>query len=104
MKASNLFVAFFTFLLLCCGNVALADDMTGGKNSTEMSDITVNINTADAKSLASKLDGIGMSRAKAIVAYREAHGRFYSAEELSAVRGIGMSTVDKNASKIVVND
>lgn len=37
-------------------------------------DPTVNINTADVATLAS-LDGIGESKARAIIEYREAHGR-----------------------------
>jgi competence protein ComEA len=53
--------------------------------------------------MAQNLVGVGLSRANAIVAYRENYGPFYSAEELSAVRGIGKSTVEKNADKIIVN-
>ncbi|MDG2070772.1 MAG: helix-hairpin-helix domain-containing protein [Pseudomonadales bacterium] len=64
--------------------------------------VTVNINEADAEKLAEVLDGIGLSRAEAIVQYRTEHGRFSSAEELSAVRGIGTATVAKNESKINV--
>jgi competence ComEA-like helix-hairpin-helix protein len=44
----------------------------------------------------------GLSRANAIVARRKNYGPLYSAEELSAVRGIGMTTIEKNAGKIVV--
>ena len=98
MKARNLFIAFFTFLAISLGNVAFADDISEGP----MPSITVNINADDAETLSSNLVGIGFSKAEAIVAYREAHGRFYSAEELSAVRGIGMKTVEKNSGKIVV--
>ncbi|HJP51720.1 MAG TPA: helix-hairpin-helix domain-containing protein [Pseudomonadales bacterium] len=100
MKARNLFVTFFTFLLLCWGNVVMADDIASDGNEGEL-EVTVNINTADAETLASVLDGVGLSRAHAIVTYREDHGLFYSAEELSAVRGIGITTVQKNVSKIV---
>ena len=62
----------------------------------------VNINQADAETLADVLVGVGMSKAQAIVAYREENGKFYSAEELTAVRGIGESTIAKNNTKIVV--
>ena len=41
---------------------------------------TVNINEADAKTIANQLLAIGLRRAKAIVEYREAYGPFYSAE------------------------
>ena len=62
----------------------------------------VNINTADAATLAAMLDGIGESRAKAIVDYRTANGPFKSADDLVAVKGIGKSVVDRNRTKIKV--
>lgn len=65
---------------------------------------TVNINTADADTLEQRLVGIGRNKALAIVAHREKFGRFYAAEELSAVRGIGPSTVAKNKTRIVVEE
>ena len=99
MKASKLLVSFLTVLCFCWGSVALANTPTAEQIEAE---ITVNINEADAETLVEVLDGVGMSRAKAIVQYREGNGRFYSAEELSAVRGIGMATVTKNESKIKV--
>ena len=62
----------------------------------------VNINTADAESLASELNGIGESKAIAIVEYRQKNGPFKSAEDLALVKGIGEGTVDKNRENIVV--
>lgn len=62
----------------------------------------VNINVADAATLQRVLVGIGRSRAEAIVAYREANGKFYSADELTAVKGIGASIVRRNRDRIVV--
>ncbi|WOJ94864.1 ComEA family DNA-binding protein [Congregibacter variabilis] len=59
---------------------------------------TVNINTASAGDLASKLNGIGGSKAQAIVRYREQFGPFESVDELSEVAGIGASTVERNRS------
>jgi competence protein ComEA len=100
MKAQNLFFAFIAMLVLSISNAAFADDMA---TDTEDMIVTVNINTATAETMAQNLVGVGLSRANAIVAYRENYGPFYSAEELSAVRGIGKSTVEKNADKIIVN-
>ena len=100
MIARNLFVSFMAVLVLCWGNVLLADD---DGLPVVMEEVTVNINQADAETLASVLSGVGISRAEAIVSYREKNGKFYSAEELSSVRGIGMSTVAKNEGRIVVN-
>lgn len=61
---------------------------------------TVNINTASAEEIASKLKGIGLKKAQAIVAYREANGQFTSKEGLTAVKGIGDSTLMQNSELI----
>lgn len=63
---------------------------------------TLDINTASADQLSSVMVGIGPAKAKAIVDYRESNGPFGSIDELSAVKGIGASTVDKNRELISV--
>jgi competence protein ComEA len=63
----------------------------------------VDINTADAETISAELNGIGLSKAKAIVEYRKKHGPFRSAEDLSLVKGIGERTVEKNLSDIKVS-
>ena len=60
----------------------------------------ININTATAEELASELKGVGLNKAKAIVAYREHYGLFSSPDELSSVKGIGLRTVDLNRESI----
>lgn len=60
----------------------------------------INVNTADAKSIATTLDGVGMAKAKAIVEYRNQHGKFSSLEELQQVKGIGAKTLDRNRDRI----
>ena len=62
----------------------------------------VNINTADAQTLAATLKGVGEVRAMEIVRYREAYGPFASAEELTEVKGIGKSTLDMNREVITL--
>ncbi len=62
----------------------------------------VNINSGDAATIAEVLDGVGMAKAKAIVAYREANGPFEDASELIKVRGIGERTVSVNMERIEV--
>ena len=62
----------------------------------------VNINTADAQTLAAKLKGVGETRAAEIVRYREAYGPFSSADELVEVKGIGNSTLDMNREVITL--
>lgn len=62
----------------------------------------VDINSADAKTLAEGLTGVGMSKAEAIVAYRTEHGPFANASELAQVKGIGDKLVERNRDNIVV--
>lgn len=62
----------------------------------------VDINTADATELAEVLNGVGLSKAEAIVAHREQHGPFKSADQLAEVKGIGLRTVDKNRERIEI--
>jgi competence protein ComEA len=60
----------------------------------------VNINTADAASIAKALDGVGPAKAKAIVSYREKNGPFKSADQLAMVEGITQNLIDKNRADI----
>ena len=62
----------------------------------------VNINTASASEIAEALNGIGLSKAQAIVDYREAYGSFSRADEIIFVRGIGQATYEKNKGDILV--
>jgi competence protein ComEA len=62
----------------------------------------VNINSAGAEALAQNLVGVGKTRAEEIVRYRDAHGPFYSVDDLQEVRGVGKSIVDKNRDRITL--
>ena len=62
----------------------------------------VNVNTADAETIAKELKGIGMTKAQAIVEYREANGHFETVEQLTEVKGIGLKTVEKNREEILL--
>ena len=64
----------------------------------------VNINQANAATIAKSLDGIGASKAEAIVAWRDAHGPFKKAEDLKHVKGIGKATIERNRSAILLTD
>ncbi|MEX1196939.1 MAG: ComEA family DNA-binding protein [Pseudohongiellaceae bacterium] len=63
----------------------------------------VNINTADADTLALALDGVGSTRAEAIVEYREEHGEFMRVEDLQEVSGIGPATLERNLDRLQVD-
>lgn len=60
----------------------------------------VNVNKADAQTIATSLDGVGLTKAEAIVAYRNAHGPFKSVDELGNVKGVGDKTLARNREAI----
>ncbi|MDH3647877.1 MAG: helix-hairpin-helix domain-containing protein [Gammaproteobacteria bacterium] len=64
----------------------------------------VNVNTADANTLANELNGIGHARARAIVAWRLEHGRFDSVEDLQNVKGVGTKIIRMNQGNILFDD
>lgn len=63
----------------------------------------VDLNTADAATLARALKGIGPARAEAIVAWREANGPFKSPEDLVLVQGIGERVLEDNRALLTVS-
>ena len=64
----------------------------------------VDINTADAMTLAAELDGVGLSRAEAIIDYRNLNGSFATAEQLLEVKGIGPQVLDMNRMNIQISE
>jgi len=64
-------------------------------------DYPLDINTASAKELAS-LPGIGEAKARDIVEWRRAHGRFLSETDLLKVPGIGEGTLERLLDYITV--
>lgn len=62
----------------------------------------VNINTADVRELTT-LSGIGETRARAIIAWREENGGFSSPEDLKNIDGIADKTYEKIKDRITVN-
>ena len=63
----------------------------------------VDINSADAQTLAASLNGIGASKGQAIVDYRSNNGKFNSISDLSLVKGIGERTVLRNRDDLALN-
>ena len=86
-----LFIAITAF-----GSALRADD--------DASLTRVNINTADAATLARVLDGVGDTRAQAIITYREKYGAFEEPNDLTEVRGIGARVLEQNRDRIEVED
>ncbi len=64
----------------------------------------VNINTADAKTIAEMVKGVGEKRAQAIIAYREQNGPFASIDDLVRIKGIGKKIIDKNRDNMTVGE
>lgn len=62
----------------------------------------VDVNTADAETISAELQGVGLSKAVAIVDYRKAHGPFKSVDDLTLVKGIGARTVEINRANILL--
>ena len=62
----------------------------------------VDINTADAETISTELQGIGLTKAQAIVEYRRNHGPFKTLSDLTLVKGIGARTVEINRANIVL--
>ena len=74
------------------------------KTETQARDeAVININTATEGELVS-LNGIGSSKAQEIILYREMFGDFKSVDELEKVKGIGAKTIEKNRSRMRVNN
>lgn len=99
MTGLNLLKAVFAALLLLFTPVGF-----GAQEPAEVTQqsLQVDINSADAATIAQVLDGIGMVKAKEIVAYREMFGNFAAIEELSEVQGIGSATVERNRDRILI--
>lgn len=74
----------------CIDNIVSNND--GNKTETVTGKISINKGTL--KDLMT-LSGIGESKAKAIIAYREENGGFKTIEEITKVSGIGTSTFEK---------
>jgi competence protein ComEA len=64
----------------------------------------VDINSADAKTIAKVMNGVGIKKAEAIVAYRNKHGKFKSVDDLAKVKGIGKKTVAKNRKNLTLSN
>ncbi len=62
----------------------------------------VSLNTADAATLAAKLNGVGLKKAQAIIEYREKYGLFTDVKQLIEVPGFGESLVKRVIAKLTL--
>lgn len=100
----KLFLSEFLFVILLLGQSLHAAQSDESSAEIAIPMPWVNINTADAPTLAIALDGVGESKAEDIVAYRELHGEFKSIEALAEVRGIGPATIERNRDRIRISE
>ena len=96
MTLQHFIAVLITVLLMYLGNLSIANDLSK-ESAVEV--VTVNVKEADAKAITGALVGVGLRGAQVIVDYRDQYGRFYSAEELTSVNGIGQATVEENLSR-----
>jgi competence protein ComEA len=82
-------------------DIHLILDKFGGNNSSGDTLGKVSINQAGLDELMT-LSGIGPSKARSIIDYREQHGRYNTIEELMNVSGIGVSTFEKIREDIIL--
>lgn len=82
-------------VILCCASGTASISMAAPGAA-------IDLNTADAATLARGLLGIGDSRARAIIEHRRRHGPFRSVDELALVKGIGPKTVERNRGRLRV--
>lgn len=91
------------FLSLTAGMLGAQEAGQGaGQEPAAVMETKVNINEADADTIAAELDGVGPAKARAIIEYRDKHGPFASVDELREVSGIGEATVNLNRSRILL--
>ena len=107
MLKKNLFsipLSIMALLALLIVNPALAEVKKEGvakTNETVASMQKININQADAKTLAT-LKGIGKDRAGKIIEYRETNGHFEKIEDIMKVKGIGKKIFEQNKNVLSV--
>ena len=89
----SLLVNGLLVFLLVLGGVSAT---TAEPDATQKQSFAVNINTADAETLAATLKGVGQKRAAEIVAWRNSNGQFTSLDQLMEIKGIGPKFLTSN--------
>ena len=83
------------------GDMQTTDRNVRSNSTPALENGLVNLNTADVSALMT-LPGIGESRAKAIISYREQHGAFAKIEDIMKISGIKQAAFSKIKDKITV--
>jgi competence protein ComEA len=98
-------LTFVTALVIALGfaGASFAAEPTSAKSPEAVQVMEkVNINSADAETLATNLHRVGVKKAEAIVAWRQANGKFTSVEQLLEIKGIGESILAANRDRVIL--
>ena len=99
MKGKNILIQYVEKE---CNCPTLSNDACLSNDSVKESDSSkISINNASVEEL-TKLSGIGESKAKSIVEYRNEHGLFSSIDEILNVSGIGEALFEKIKDNITI--
>ena len=99
MKVKNILIQYVEKE---CNCPTLSNDACLSNDSVKESDSSkISINNASVEEL-TKLSGIGESKAKSIVEYRNEHGLFSSIDEILNVSGIGEALFEKIKDNITI--
>lgn len=99
LKLHNI-IFFILFSIAAFGATTVSLQAAEKSSPQQIPVLTVNINTASAEELADVLTGVGIKKARTIVAHREKSGAFKTVDDLLAVKGIGTATLEKNRHKL----
>ncbi len=99
-----MFLPFLISLVALVGAPLVSAAPPAAAASSAISQTTiVNLNSADAATLARDLVGIGPAKARAIVDYRTKNGPFRSIDDLALVKGIGQRTIELNRARLRIS-
>ena len=65
--------------------------------------VSVNVNSADAETIADALNGVGPKTAELIIDYRNENGPFVSVDQLLEIKGIGEKTMEKIEADVLLD-
>ena len=99
-RVGILVIACAVLLFSGMGLPAWADSYEGARTGQVAAD-RININSASREELI-KLKGVGPANADRIIEYREKHGPFQKAEDITKVKGIGEKKWEANRDVITV--
>ena len=100
----TLLSTFIALLLSATSVMSYAKDIDINPDKAIKNNIyqqTININKSNVSQLIT-LKGIGKSKAKAIISYRQKFGSFKSVSQLSDVNGVGVQIIKDNKSRLTI--